>query len=144
MLGSISPYIKTNRKTFVQTQEMSNEEKHKTIHSFKAMGSAFGGVLLAVSGGSIAEGVDFPGEHLLCAIVVGIPFAKVSIYSDALIRFYDQKYKKGWDYAYNGPAFSKAIQAAGRVIRSETDKGVCVFLDERFAEERYKNFIQKL
>ena len=143
MLGSISPYIKTNRKTFVQTQEMSNEEKHKTIHSFKAMGSAFGGVLLAVSGGSIAEGVDFPGEHLLCAIVVGIPFAKVSIYSDALIRFYDQKYKKGWDYAYNGPAFSKAIQAAGRVIRSETDKGVCVFLDERFAEERYKKFYPK-
>lgn len=143
MLNSIAPTIKTNRKILKQTQEMTNEEKHKTIHSFKSMGNAFGGVLLAVSGGSIAEGIDFPGEHLLCAIVVGIPFAKVSIYSDSLIRFYEQRFAKGWDYAYNGPAFSKAIQAAGRVIRSETDKGVCVFLDERFAEIRYKKFYPK-
>ncbi len=143
MLNSISPTIKTNRKILSQTQEMGNEEKHKMINSFKALGNAFGGVLLAVSGGSIAEGVDFPGEHLLCAIVVGVPFAKVSIYSDALIRFYEQRFAKGWDYAYNGPAFSKAIQAAGRVIRSETDRGVCVFLDERFGEERYKKFYPK-
>jgi DNA excision repair protein ERCC-2 len=143
MLNAISPTIRTNRKMLKQTQEMGNEEKHKMINSFKALGNAFGGVLLAVSGGSIAEGVDFPGEHLLCAIVVGVPFAKVSIYSDALIRFYEQRFSKGWDYAYNGPAFSKAIQAAGRVIRTETDRGVCIFLDERFGEERYKKFYPK-
>jgi DNA excision repair protein ERCC-2 len=143
MLAAISPYIKTGRKVLSQGQEMTNEEKTKMINAFKSLGTSFGGVMLAVSGGSIAEGIDFPGEHLLCAIIVGIPFAKVSIYSEALIRFYDQRFGKGWDYAYNGPAFTKALQAAGRVIRTESDKGVCVFMDERFAEARYNKFFPK-
>ena len=135
--------IKSSRKILIQEREMNSEEKAKLIKDFKLLGNGFGGVLLAVSGGSIAEGIDFPGENLLCAIIVGIPFAKVSIYSDALIKFYEQKFKKGWEYAYNAPAIGKAIQAAGRVIRTEKDLGVCVFLDSRFSEERYKKFYPK-
>ncbi|MCX6803707.1 MAG: hypothetical protein NTY48_04000, partial [Candidatus Diapherotrites archaeon] len=72
-----------------------------------------------------------------------IPFAKMNIYSSALINYCEQKFRKGWDYAYNAPAINKAMQAAGRVIRTETDKGVCVFLDQRFSEERYKRFYPK-
>jgi DNA excision repair protein ERCC-2 len=143
ILGRVSPLLAIKRKVLKQEREMSHEEKSAMIKEFKRLGSAFGGVLLAVSGGSIAEGVDFPGENLLCAIIVGVPFAKVSIYSDALIKFYDEKFGQGWDYAYNAPAIGKAIQAAGRVIRTETDRGVCIFLDSRFSDVRYKKFFPK-
>jgi DNA excision repair protein ERCC-2 len=143
LLEAIKPFIKSNKKVLFQSKEMDSSEKDEIIKEFKGLGSAFGSLLLAVSGGSIAEGVDFPGTHLLCAIVVGIPFGKTSIYSNALIRFYDALFGKGWDYGYNAPAFTKAIQAAGRVIRTETDRGVCVFLDERFAEPRYAKFFPK-
>ncbi len=143
MLENIAPYVKTSKKILIQKQEMSNAEKNKMITEFKSFGSIFGGVMFAVSGGSIAEGVDFPGENLLCAIVIGIPFAKANIYSEALIRFYNQKLGKGFDYGYIAPAMNKALQAAGRVIRAETDKGICVFLDERFADEKYKKFFPK-
>jgi DNA excision repair protein ERCC-2 len=143
LLELITPSISTGRKILKQGRGMSSQEKESLIHNFKVLGQSFGGVLLAVSGGSIAEGIDFPGDGLKCAIIVGIPFAKVSIYSDALIRYYQQKFGKGWEYAYNAPAISKAVQAAGRVIRTETDKGVCVFLDERFTSKQYERFYPK-
>jgi DNA excision repair protein ERCC-2 len=71
---------------------------------------------------------------------VGVPFGRMNTYTNSLIQFYQFKFNKGWEYAYNAPAISKAVQAAGRVIRTETDKGVCVFLDERFGELRFKNY----
>jgi DNA excision repair protein ERCC-2 len=142
LLESIAPHLTVGRKLLKQEREMKNDDKHKLINEFKMLGSSFGGVLLAVSGGSIAEGVDFPGEHLACAIIVGIPFAKVSIHTDAMIKFYEQKFGggKGFEYAYTAPAISKAVQAAGRVIRTETDKGVCIFLDKRFSDKKYEKF----
>ncbi len=145
LLELIATRINTGRKILKQEREMVNDEKQKLIHNFKLLGNSFGGVLLAVSGGSIAEGVDFPGEHLTCAIIIGIPFARVSIYTNAMIRFYEQKFGRGrgFEYAYTAPAIGKAIQAAGRVIRTETDKGVCVFLDKRFSDEKYKKFFPK-
>tara|TARA_Y100000310_G_scaffold345709_1_gene468628 strand:+ start:32278 stop:34116 length:1839 start_codon:yes stop_codon:yes gene_type:complete len=143
VMNGVSPRINISRKLLEQKQMMPQDEKSKLVKEFKALGSGFGGVLLAVSGGSIAEGVDFPGENLKCAIVVGIPFEKVSLQSKALIELYDKKFGKGWDYAYNAPAISKAVQAAGRVIRTEKDKGACVFLDKRFLDFKYKPFFPK-
>ncbi|MEI7960857.1 MAG: ATP-dependent DNA helicase [archaeon] len=143
LLSNISILIKTSRKVLRQEREMSQDDKTKLVNEFKILGSRFGGVLLAVSGGSFAEGLDFPGDYLSCAIIVGIPFAKMNIYGNALINYYEYKFKKGWDYAYNAPAIGKAMQAAGRVIRTETDRGVCIFLDIRFGDEKYKRFFPK-
>jgi len=143
LMYSISNLLKTRRQVLKQEREMSQDEKTKLVSEFKTLGSRFGGVLLAVSGGSFAEGLDFPGDYLSCAIIVGVPFAKMNIYSNALINYCEKKFKKGWDYAINAPAINKAMQAAGRVIRTETDRGVCVFLDTRFGEDRYKRFYPK-
>jgi DNA excision repair protein ERCC-2 len=143
ILERIFPLLAIRRKVLKQERDMTSEQRGTIIRDFKRLGAVFGGVLLAVSGGSIAEGIDFPGEHLFCAIIVGIPFARVSIQTDAIIKFYEQKFCRGWEYAYNAPAIGKAVQAAGRVIRTETDRGVCVFLDERFSDERYKGYFPK-
>jgi len=142
-LENISSTLRLNRTVLRQGREMKQDEKTKLVHDFKLLGSRFGGVLLAVSGGSIAEGLDFPGDYLSCAIIVGVPYSKMGIYTNAIINFYEKKFHKGWEYAYNAPAITRAMQAAGRVIRAETDRGVCVFMDERFAEERFKQYYPK-
>jgi DNA excision repair protein ERCC-2 len=143
ILERVAPKIIVSRKILKQERELNISEKESLIHNFRCLGNSFGGLLLAVSGGSIAEGIDFPGEHLYGAIIVGVPFAKVSLQTKALIDYYDKKFKKGWEYAYNAPAINKAVQAAGRVIRSEDDKGVCVFLDKRFSDKRFEQFFPK-
>jgi len=143
ILNEVSPRIKSGRQLLEQKREMGQDAKNKLVKKFKELGSGFGAVLLAVSGGSIAEGVDFPGENLKCAIIVGLPFEQVSIKSKELISFYDKKFGRGWDYAYNAPAINRAVQAAGRVIRTEKDKGVCVFLDKRFLTKQYEEFFPK-
>ncbi|VVB75143.1 ATP-dependent DNA helicase [uncultured archaeon] len=143
VMQSVKGAMKTRRQILKQEPEMSQDEKTKLIHNFKLLGSRFGGVLLAVSGGSIAEGIDFPGDYLSCAIIIGVPFGKMDITTQALIDFYEKEFHKGWEYAYNGPAITKAMQAAGRVIRTETDRGVIVFVDERFGEERFRQYYPK-
>ena len=53
--------------------------------------------------------------------------------------YYQHTYGRGFDYAYTIPAMAKAIQSAGRVIRSETDRGVIVLMDDRFLEQAYSS-----
>jgi DNA excision repair protein ERCC-2 len=64
---------------------------------------------------------------------------KPDLETTELIAYYDRKFGKGWEYGYTLPAMTRCIQNAGRCIRSETDRGVLVFLDERYAWPRYKS-----
>ena len=94
---------------------------------------------MGVAAGSFGEGVDLPGDFLKCVIVVGLPLEKPSLEVKELIDYYDIRYGKGWQYGYIYPAMIKTMQNAGRCIRSETDKGVVVFLEERYANPQYYN-----
>ncbi len=132
----VSYFIKSEKKLFFEKQSMTKEEKELFLHQFKQH-KAQGGVLLAVTGANFAEGVDFPGDLLNGVVVVGLPLAKPSLKTKEIIRYYDTKFNKGWDYGYIYPAMSKCFQSAGRCIRSETDKGAVIYLDERFAWKNY-------
>ncbi len=68
---------------------------------------------------------------------MGLPLEKPSLETKELIRYYDEKFGKGWDYGYIMPAVTRALQNAGRCIRSEKDKGVMIFLDERYSWPSY-------
>ena len=103
------------------------------FRSYKKVGS----VLFAVSGGSFSEGVDLPGEELKGVIIVGLPLSKPDIETKSLIEYYDHRFSRGWDYAYMFPAMIRVIQGAGRCIRSEKDKGVIIYLDERYSLSNY-------
>ena len=94
-------------------------------------------ILLAVTSGSFGEGIDLPGELLGGVIVVGIPLQPPDLEVKELIDYYDKCFSKGWDYGYVLPAITKILQNAGRCIRSETDKGVIVFLDQRYSWNNY-------
>jgi DNA excision repair protein ERCC-2 len=106
---------------------------------FQSLASAPpGGVLLfAVMGGMYAEGVDYPGELLSAVYIVSPALPQVSFERELLRRYFDETEQAGFDYAYLHPGMTRVIQAAGRLIRSETDRGVIALLCQRFLQEPY-------
>ena len=143
VLHYILPNIKINKPKIVQEEGTTSKEFEEMINHFKSESRKFGSALFAVMGGKASEGIDLPGDYLLGAIIVGVPLGKMELFTKARIDYYEKKYKKGWAYAYIQPAIQKTIQSAGRVIRSETDRGVVIFLDERYTWPNYKTYLPK-
>jgi DNA excision repair protein ERCC-2 len=94
-------------------------------------------ILFAVQGGMFSEGVDYPGEMAIGVFVVGPPLPNFDLEREQMKEYYQKRYNAGFDYAYAIPAMAKAIQAAGRVIRSEIDRGLIVLMDIRFVQPAY-------
>jgi len=125
-----------SKTVLLEKQGMTKSEKSEFLEKFKEY-KVKGAVLLGVAAGSFGEGIDLPGDFLKCVIIVGLPLERPNLETKELINYYDAKFSKGWDYAYIFPAIQKVLQNAGRCIRSETDRGVVVFLDERWAWPNY-------
>jgi DNA excision repair protein ERCC-2 len=94
-------------------------------------------LIFAVQGGVFSEGVDYPGEALIGALIVGPALPKFNLERELLRAYYEKHYKSGFDYAYTYPAMTRVVQAAGRVIRSENDRGLIVLMDQRFMLKSY-------
>ena len=94
-------------------------------------------IVFAVQGGVFSEGVDYPGKMAIGAFVVGPPLPNFDLVREEMRQYYENNYSSGFDYAYTFPAMAKAVQAAGRVIRSETDRGIIVLMDNRFIQTSY-------
>ncbi|MDO8428680.1 MAG: ATP-dependent DNA helicase [Candidatus Diapherotrites archaeon] len=131
------------KKILVQKENMSSSEKSELLNAFRNCSQKQGALLFACANGSLSEGIDFPGYDLLGAIVVGVPLQELSLEVQCLIDYYEDKFGSGWKYAYLYPAIVRALQSAGRVIRSEKDRGVIVFLDERYTWKNYKTCLPK-
>jgi len=128
-------FRKSKRTVFIESKKMSKADKFEMLERFKEYKDS-GAVLLAVSSANFAEGIDLPGL-LKCVVVVGLPLQKPDLETRELIKYYDRKFGKGWEYGYVLPAITKCLQNAGRCIRSETDRGVIIFLDERYTWRNY-------
>ncbi len=100
-------------------------------------GQAVPTIVFAVQGGSFSEGMDYAGEMVIGAFVVGPPLPNYDLEREQMKEYYQRQYGAGFDYAYVIPAMARAVQAAGRVIRSETDRGLVVLMDSRFIEPGY-------
>jgi DNA excision repair protein ERCC-2 len=94
-------------------------------------------LVLAVQGGVFSEGVDYPGKTIIGAFVIGPPLPHFSAEQEEKKAYYQRRYGNGEGFAYTYPAMARAIQAAGRVIRTETDRGVIVLMDDRFLSPKY-------
>ena len=94
------------------------------------------GVFFSVMGGSVAEGIDFPGDELCFSIIVGLPYPPPSLEMTAMSDMFDIRYGKGsgWSFASETPMLRKIQQAIGRMIRTETDRGMAVVLDSRLSK----------
>ena len=117
---------------FLEAPSMQKVEKRELLERFSTYKNA---VLLGISSGNFAEGIDLPGI-LKCVVIVGLPLQNPDVEMQQLIAYYDTLFKKGWEYGYIFPAFSRCIQSAGRAIRTEHDRGILIFLDERFPHYR--------
>ena len=130
-------------KTLLMEQRaMTKEEKRIFLDKFRGYKEQ-GAVLLGVITGNFGEGIDLPGDELKGVVVVGLPLSRPDLEVEALISYYDAKFGKGRDYGYLIPAFNKTLQSAGRCIRSETDKGVVIFLDDRYEQPYYLRLFPK-
>ncbi|PSH01882.1 MAG: hypothetical protein BRC27_00580 [Nanohaloarchaea archaeon SW_10_44_10] len=123
---------------FVEDRAHDKEEKQEMLNDFASRKDEKDSVLLGVAAGSFGEGLDYPGEVLKGVFVVGLPLKRPDLETKELIDFYDQLFGKGWDYGYSYPAMNRAIQAAGRCIRSKTDEGVIVYMDKRYDWSNYR------
>jgi DNA excision repair protein ERCC-2 len=126
----------TRSRLFVQRPDLTSFERQQLLETL-ASPPPGGTLLFAVSGGMYAEGVDYPGELLSAVFVVSPALPQVSFERELLRRYFDDKEEAGFDYAYLQPGMTRVVQAAGRLIRSETDRGVIALLCARFLEEPY-------
>ena len=94
-------------------------------------------------GGSFSESVEFGEGQLSGVIVVGIGLPPPSLQGDLTAQYFDENEGKGWGQmvAYTQPALTKAIQMAGRLLRSEQDRGVICLVDERFLQPQIQGFM---
>ena len=115
-----------------QDREMKAKRVEEILDQLR--GGTVPTILFAVQGGTFSEGVDYPGEMAIGAFVIGPPLPNFDLEREEMRTYYQKQYNAGFDYAYAIPAMSKAIQAAGRVIRSETDRGLIVLMDNRFVQ----------
>lgn len=93
---------------------------------------------LAAMGGVFGEGIDLVGERLVGAIIVGVGLPQLCLERNLIRAYFDEQGLDGFDYAYVFPGMNRVLQAVGRVIRSETDRGAVLLIDSRFSEERYR------
>ncbi len=117
------------RGAVMESRRMPSEQLWNLVEGFKRSPGA--GILLGVCGGRVAEGIDFPDEELECVILVGIPFPRPTARREALIRYLDHLTGRGWEYGMVAPARRAVLQALGRMIRSEDDRGLGILLDRR-------------
>lgn len=118
-----------------QTPNMSQRDCQDIINSLKKEGKNH--LVLAVQGGMFSEGLDYPGDMLIGAIIVGPPLPTFDLERELIKEYYEKVFGQGFDYAYVYPAMAKAVQSAGRVIRSESDRGLIVLMDQRFLHDAY-------
>jgi Rad3-related DNA helicase len=98
-------------------------------------------LLLAVLGGAFAEGVDYPGEMLSEVVVVSPALPQVGPERELLKAYFDDRYERGFEYAYLVPGMTRVVQAAGRLIRSAEDRGVIVLICRRFLAAPYRSLL---
>lgn len=120
----------------MQFQYMSEEAREIFLENFEEeRENSFIG--FCVMGGIFSEGIDLAQDKLIGVAIVGTGIPQVCRERELLKDYFDKQGMRGFDYAYLYPGMNKVLQSAGRVIRTDTDKGVILLLDERFFDRRY-------
>ncbi|ANN66038.1 ATP-dependent DNA helicase [Bordetella bronchialis] len=96
------------------------------------------GMGFAVLGGAFGEGVDLPGDRLIGAFIVTLGLPQVNPVNEHMMRRMQARFGNGYDYTYLYPGLQKVVQAAGRVIRTENDRGSVYLIDDRFCRAKVR------
>lgn len=141
-LNSVLSYFKDDEYNLhVQVQDMKEEEKTEFLNNFQdnPLKTHLGFVVL---GGIFSEGIDLLGDRLIGAVIVGVGLPQISYERDLIKEYFNEKEENGFEYAYVKPGMNRVMQAVGRVIRSERDKGMVLLLDERYMRREYQDLFK--
>ena len=129
-------------KIRIQTNFMTEDDREAFLQNFNNTESenilGFG-----VLGGIFSEGIDLKGDRLIGVIIIGVGLPMICFEKEILREYYDAKSNCGYEYSYMYPGMNKVLQAAGRVIRTEEDRGTVLLIDDRFLERRYTRLFPK-
>ncbi len=112
-----------------QSRRMDEPARDGFLARFVAGGQGIG---FAVLGGAFAEGVDLPGDRLIGAFIATLGLPQINSVNEQIRQRMEQKFGNGYDYTYLFPGLQKVVQAAGRVIRTQSDRGVVYLIDDRY------------
>jgi DNA excision repair protein ERCC-2 len=137
-LEAVKNHLKLREETviLVQSKEMSTGDREAFLSQLTFMPKVTT-VGLAVLGGVFSEGIDLVGDRLIGVGIVSVGLPQLSFARDLIATYQNKLGHDGFTFAYVYPAINKVLQAMGRVIRSETDRGVALLLDERYLTEAY-------
>lgn len=129
-------------RVIVQESAMTEEARQNFLDHFKAKAKTTV-IGMCVLGGIFSEGIDLKEDRLIGAVIVGTGLPQTGSERELLKNYFDGKNGQGFDFAYLYPGMNKVLQAGGRVIRTENDRGVIALLDERFGYRRYEQLFPR-
>lgn len=133
-----------NIRCLLQEPHMMEEEREEFLEEFQINDNPKQSLLgMCVLGGIFGEGIDLKKDRLIGAFIVGTGLPLVCNEREILKKYYDKKGMNGFSYAYQYPGMNKVLQAAGRVIRTQEDKGIIVLLEERFLQYDYQKLFPR-
>ena len=134
LMNEMKPFLEHYIEKDTYWEEQKNPRR--TAEALLKFRKGRNGVFFTVMGGSIAEGIDFPGEELCFSIIVGIPYPPPTLEMKGMSDMFDKRFGQGagWRFTSEIPTIRKMQQAIGRMIRTETDRGMAVILDSRMSK----------
>lgn len=123
----------------IQRPQMTEEQRDQYLDSLRRHDESH--LLLGVTGGIFAEGVDYPGDMAIGVIVISPSLPAVGYERELLHEYFEEICGRGMEYAYIYPGMNRVIQAVGRLIRTSEDRGIVVLVGERFAEEEFQSLL---
>ena len=138
----LSEEMRPEVDTILQSQNMSETEREKFLEMF-AQDRGKSRVGFFVMGGICSELIDLAEDRLIGAIIVGTGLPQVCNEREIVKQYFEKQDMRGFDYAYLYPGMNKVLQSAGRVIRTEKDKGLILLLDDRFCQRQYREIFPR-
>lgn len=133
-------FAKADEECIIQQETMSEEDRESFLELFSLSENI---TAFCVLGGIFGEGIDLKEDRLIGSVIIGTGLPQVCFERELLKEFFDEEDDSGFDYAYRYPGMNKVLQAAGRVIRTERDRGVIALLDERFLQNNYNKLFPR-
>lgn len=127
---------------YAQLPGMTEKEREKFLEFFRPNPEE-SGIGFCVLGGIYSEGIDLKYDRLIGVIIVGVGLPQICLERNIIREYFEKSQNLGYAYAYMYPGMNKVLQAAGRLIRSEEDKGIILLIDDRFKYQSYQRLFPK-
>ena len=124
-----------------QKRRMTERARKQTLEKLKSGITPY--LLLGVHGGIFSEGVDYLGKMAIGAFIISPGLPQYCYEQELMKNYFQKQYMRGFEFAYRNPGLTRVIQAAGRIFRSETDKGFIILIGQRFHTDYYRSVLPK-